>query len=171
GEGAGEGLGEGAGEASAGLAGGVVGLLAALKLRSAPMTVVLSTIILSAFCFSYLGMFYLGDVLPFPGLLVGVGAFVLAVPLTSILVRPLGRIFRPQTGRKRAEVVGHTAAITTGRVDWSFGQADARVGNDHLLIQVRCDPTKGLRRHQEVLIIDYDTKREAYIVEPLGDDD
>ena len=43
--------------------------------------------------------------------------------------------------------------------------------HDHLLIQVRCDAARGLGRDHEALIIDYDAKREAYAVEPLGGDD
>ena len=53
------------------------------------------------------------------------------------------------------------------RVDGGFGQAEAVVGTDHLLIQVRCDGANAPSRGQEALIIHYDDEREAYLVEPL----
>ncbi|MCA9537452.1 MAG: DUF1449 family protein [Myxococcales bacterium] len=170
-DGVAEGAGHAAGEASHGAASGIAGLLSALRLRSAPLTVVISLIILIAWSLSMLGMNNLSHLLPYGVLaaLVGVGAFVVAVPITSLLVRPLGKVFISHTARSRADAVGHTCVVTTGRVDQRFGQADCKIGGDFLRIEVRCDPARGLRRGQEALIIEYDREREAYLVEPLDD--
>lgn len=170
-EGATEGAAEGAAEAIDGAmeSGSVLGIL--FRLRAVPITVSFSLIALFAWVLSVLGMRYLGGLMggTLLGVLVGVAAFVLALPLTSLAARPLEPMFQVNTGRRKAEVVGHTATVTTGRVDSKFGHADCRVGNDFLRIEVRANPSKGIKRGQEVLVVDYDAEREAYLVEPLDD--
>lgn len=167
-DGAAEGA-DGALDGAEGGAGGLADLMSALKLRSAPMTVVISSIVLTGWALSMLGMYYLGGLLPRVALvpLVGLAAFVVAVPFTSLIIRPLAPVFVGSTGRTRADVVGNTAVVTTGRVDERFGQADCKVGRDHLRIEVRARADKGIGRGQSVLVIDFDVEREAYLVEPL----
>jgi hypothetical protein len=50
----------------------------------------------------------------------------------------------------------------------TFGQATIEDGGDVLVIPVRCDKT-GLVRNDKALIIDFDTDRHAYVVEPVTD--
>lgn len=167
-----DGAADGAGDADLDVAGGgLAQLLSALKLRSAPMTVVISSVVLTGWALSMLGMYYLGGLLPRIALvpLVGLGAFVVAVPFTSLIIRPLAPVFVGSTGRTRSDVLGNTAVVTTGRVDERFGLADCKVGGDFLRIEVRAKADKGIGRGQTVLVIDYDREREAYLVEPLDD--
>lgn len=168
-DGAADGGADGALDGADGGAGGLADLMSALKLRSAPMTVVISSIVLTGWALSMLGMYYLGGLLPRVALvpLVGIAAFVVAVPFTSLVIRPLAPVFVSSTGRTRADVVGNTAVVTTGRVDERFGQADCKVGGDYLRIEVRARADKGIGRGQSVLVIDFDVEREAYLVEPL----
>lgn len=171
-DGAADGAAEGAGETDLEAAGGGLGaLLSALRLRSAPLTVVISSIVLIAWTLSMLAMYYLGGLVPGVALvpLVGLAAFLVAVPATSLVIRPLAPVFAAKTGRTRADVVGNIAIVTTGRVDERFGQADCKVGGDYLRIEVRARADRGIARGQEVLVIDFDTEREAYVVEPLAD--
>ncbi len=96
-------------------------------------------------------------------------ATVVALALTNVTVRPLEPVFRMAHGRTRDSLLGETAELTTGRVDADFGQATLQVQGDDLVIQVRCDrPGNGLRRGDHVLIVSYDKRREAFVVEPLS---
>lgn len=148
--------------------GGALGLLTALRLRNAPITVTFSFLFLFAWAFSVLGVHYLAANGFAMGAAVLVGSFFASVPITAVLTRPMRPLFATQTGTTRAELTGRTCVVTTGRVDGGFGQAEISDRGDHLLVQVRCDEANELQRGQEALIIDYDEEREAYTVEPLG---
>lgn len=148
----------------------LAGLLAALGLKAVPVTVVLTLVVLFGWLASFFGMRALADfgvvgVLVSAG--VGVAAVLLALPFTSLAVRPLRPLFKTTHARSRAELVGGTCTIATQSVSDRFGQANAQLGGDHLLIQVRCTPGNPLRKGDEALIVDFDRGREAYLVEPL----
>lgn len=176
-EGAFEGMAEGAAEAGAEGAAEAgaeasAGLISALKLRSAPATVVLSLIFLFGWIVSFVGMRTLAE-WGLTGALVGAGLAVLAVvvalPLTSIVIRPLAPVFEPAHARTRNELIGQFCVISTQKVTDRFGQANCHLGGDDLLIQVRGPQFNALKKGDQALIIDYDREREAYLVEPLGE--
>lgn len=176
-EGALEGIAEGAAEAGAEGAAEAgaeasAGLISALRLRSAPATVVLSLIFLFGWMISFAGARALAD-WGLTGALVGAGlmvvAFFVALPITSIVIRPLAPVFEPAHARTRDDLVGQSCFISTQKVTERFGQANCHLGGDDLLIQVRCDRYNDLKKGAEALIIDYDREREAYLVEPLGE--
>lgn len=176
-EGAFEGMAEGAAEAGAEGAAEAgaeasAGLISALKLRSAPATVVLSLIFLFGWIVSFVGMRTLAE-WGLTGALVGAGlavvAVVIAVPLTSIAIRPLAPVFEPAHARTRNELIGQFCVISTQKVTDRFGQANCHLGGDDLLIQVRGPKFNALKKGDQALIIDYDREREAYLVEPLGE--
>lgn len=148
----------------------LAGVFAVLGLRAIPVTVVLTVVILLGWLGSYFGMWVLAGY-GLAGALVaagvGVAAFLLALPLTSLAVRPLRPLFKTAEARSRTQLVGGTCTIATGRVDEGFGQADVHLGGDHLLIQVRCAAGNGLAKGDEALIVDFDRAREVYLVEPM----
>ncbi|MEZ4238768.1 MAG: hypothetical protein R3F59_21975 [Myxococcota bacterium] len=85
-----------------------------------------------------------------------------------VATRPLEPLFRVAHARSREALLGEAAEITTGRVDARFGQARLTVDGDELLVQVRCDqPDTGLRRGAEALVVAFDPRREAFVVEAL----
>ncbi|MBI4820398.1 MAG: glycine zipper family protein [Deltaproteobacteria bacterium] len=148
------------------------GLLHALRLRQAPVTVVLSFIFLFGFIVSSLATSALPS---FPGILdlvldvaVFLGAFVAAVPLTSLAVRPFSGLFVVAEAVGKATLVGRTCLITSSRVDAKFGQAevapDAGAG---VLVDVRSDKPNKLAKGDEALLVDYDPARDVFLVEPL----
>lgn len=171
-EGAMEGAAEGAGDAGdAGLEGGA-GILAALGLRKVPLTVSLSFLVLFSWIACMLVLFYAGDwlgTLPrwIMAPLLLVASLLLAIPLASLVSRPLGSLFLVHRGKRNADFIGSVCTVTTGRVDARFGQALIEEGGDSLLVPVCCDRENSLSRNQEALIIDYDEAREAYVIEPL----
>lgn len=180
-EGAAEGVTEGAVEgaadsgAEAASHGGLAGLLLALRLRSAPVTVIVSLISVFGWVLSLILSHYAAPLMSgvIPGWLIGVvvfiAAFVVAVPLTSVASRPLGRFFVIHSAPRKTSLIGKVCLLTTGRVDASFGQAELDDGGAGLLVQVRCDMANGLKRGSQALIVAYDQEREAFLVEPYDD--
>lgn len=179
GEKVGEVLGEkvaGAADAHFGMAkvDGVSGLLSDLKLRRAPVTVVGSLLVLFSWFFSFMGSKWLGglglegalDVLSRAG--VGLAAFVLSLPLTSLLIRPLAPLFSEVTTRAQETLIGKVCRLSTTRVDEKFGQAEVANGGAGLLISVVCEGPNSLKKGAEALIVGYDRKRQVYTIQPLA---
>lgn len=146
------------------------GILHALSLRRAPVTVTFSLIVFFAWISSYFGVTYLssslGAVLPswLFSTLILVGSFAASLPMASLATRPMERVFTAKKEKRRIDIVGSVVRIKTGTVDNEFGQADFDDGQAGMLIQVRNDSGK-LKRGDAALIIDFDREKEAYIVE------
>jgi hypothetical protein len=157
----------------AGDAGGFFQAAGALGLGRVPLTVGLTTVVLIAWVVCLLATHYLigaggGVSLWLVGPGVFVGAFLVGVIAGSFSVRPLIPLFSTQSGKRRTDYVGSTCTITTGRVDAGFGQATVVEGGDVLVVPVRCDrPEAELGRGLQALIIDYDKKRQAYVIVPI----
>lgn len=172
-DGAAEGVGHGAAEGASHSAGHGVftGLLTALKLRSAPVTVVFSLVVLCGWVTSYVGTRLLHGMPSIPswlgGVLVLLLALVVAVLLTSVMIRPLAPIFKTHPAAKPTDLIGKTCIVRTGRVDAKFGQARFENGGSSLIIDVRCEEANRLSSGKAALIIDFDEEREFYWVEPL----
>lgn len=147
------------------------GVWSGLGLSKVPITISISTIFLVCWCISLLAMHYAPD---FLGTASWVSAAVLpatlivGLPIAGLLVRPLGGVFELKEGKSNRDYVGHTVTVTTGHVDDGFGQGTVEDGGTVLVIPIRCDKA-GLARNDKALIIDFDTERQAYVVEPVTD--
>ncbi|MBI2372775.1 MAG: glycine zipper family protein [Deltaproteobacteria bacterium] len=148
-------------------------LLHALRLRQAPLTVVLSFLFFFGFAISAtaasllpeLGSSLLGS-LARVGLLLG--AFLGAVPLTSFAVRPFAGLFVVAEATGKATLVGRTCIVSTGRVDAAFGRAEVAADSGAgVLVDVRSDKPNQLKKGDEALLVDYDAERDCFVVEPL----
>ncbi|MCC7539804.1 MAG: glycine zipper family protein [Deltaproteobacteria bacterium] len=179
-EGALEGATKGVAEGAAGSdghveGGGASGLLSALRLRSAPVTVVASLVVFHGWLLSTLGSVYAQP--PLATFLGGIGASaallvlatLLAIGATSIAVRPLERFFVTHAAPQHGQLTGKVAVVTTGRVDAKFGQASLEDGGAGLLLQVRCDHPNELSRGKKALLVSWEAEREAFVVEPYED--
>ncbi len=175
-----DGVADGAGDALEGADGpeieggqGITGLLAALNLRRAPVTVVFSLVVLFGWIMSFAAgrtlLPLMAGVMPLwlAGTLLMVMSVLLALPLAALATKPLEPVFRVNQAKRRADFVGQVCLVRTGRVDASFGQAELDDGGAGLVIQVRSNAP--FRRGQRGLIIDFDDEREAYLVEPYED--
>lgn len=163
-------LGHGDGDADAD---GDGGFLDSIGLGTVPLTISFSVVLLAGWCGCLLLMTYgqpvlagLGRWLP---LVVLPGVLVLAVIFASIAVRPLRQVFNITEGKSNRDYIGHSCTITTGHVDGGFGQATIEDGGTVLVISVRCDHKSKLARGERALVIDFDTAREAYVVEPIAE--
>lgn len=148
------------------------GVLASLKLRSAPVTVVLSAFLLFAWILSIFGMQAVAAWLPgiasgLAGAAVLLLAGVLALPITSVVIRPLAPIFAPPVATKSASLVGKVATVRTGTVTDRFGEALLEDGGAGLVVRVRVDTGDTLKRGDQVVITAYDDARHEYTVAPM----
>ncbi len=181
-EGAAEGVAEGASEGAAEAAGEVVTegasflgtLLLALKLRNVPMTLVLSLWLLFSWTLSSLASASLMPMLGFMpswlgGSSIALASVVLALPMTSVFVRPLGRLLKVEKPTSKNAIIGQVVKIDTTRVDADFGSAKAEDGGAGLIIRVRCESENDLSRGSKALVVSYDAERDAYEVAPIGD--
>lgn len=147
------------------------GVWDALGLGSVPITISISVIFLLCWCASLLGMSYAESALgakPWLPLLILPLVLVVGLPLAGLAVRPLRGVFALREGKSNKDYIGTTCTITTGSVDDSFGQATIEDGGTVLVIPVRCDRAVLARGHK-ALIIDFDTARHVYVVEPVVD--
>lgn len=177
-EGAAEGATEGAAKAAA--EGAVEGasflgtLFLTLKLRNVPMTLVLSMWLLFSWTATSLLQASLLPKMTFAppwvsGSLLALGALVVSLPLTSVFVRPLGRLLKVEKPTSKKAIIGKIVKIDTTRVDADFGSAKAEDGGAGLIIRVRCDSENTLTRGSKALVVSYDPKRDAYEVTPVDD--
>lgn len=131
-------------------------LVSALRLKDAPLTVVLSFFSLFGWTLSGLAMLTLAPVLSMPSWMIGipvlVGAIVVSLLLTSLVVRPLAPLFATRHAKRHVHLVGRVAVVSTGKVDRVFGQATLEDGGAGLILQVRADPSLGLKRGDRCLI-------------------
>lgn len=169
---------EGAAEAAEGVdgdAGGFLGslvsLLSALRLRNAPLTITASVLSLCAWVFAYLGTRHVAPLLPGPALVgqlvVLFGALVPAVPLTSLLTKPLAGVFAKNEGRGKRALLGHTAKVRIAADVGERAQVRVRIGGDDLLLRVRAETA--LPKDADVLLVDYDAKSDTFVVEPMSE--
>lgn len=146
--------------------GGAEGLIQALGLSGVPVTVMLSILILTAWSFCVGAMRFLGS--GSAGWLVTAAAllsFAAAIPLTSLLVRPLRRLFVTLPAPRHRDLLGKVCTITTLRVDERYGQAEIEDGGAGLIVQVRSNGPVSLARGDRAIIFDY--KDEVFYVAPM----
>lgn len=167
------GHGHGHGDAAHAHDGALSGILASLKLRSAPATVVLSVLVLFSWLFSVLGMQRAAVWFPEGGSLVRFAVFVLApllaLPFTSLVVRPLARVFVAHPVAANLQLVGKVATVRTGTVTDRFGEATLEDGGAGLVVRVRVETGEVLKRGAQVVILGYDDERQEFTVAPMDD--
>ena len=149
--------------------------MASLKLRSAPATVVLSVLVMFSWLFSVVGMQTAAGWLSPGGF--GIARFIvfflapmLALPFTSIAVRPLARVFVPPTATGHQDLVGQVCTIRTGSVTDRFGEALLEDGGAGIVLRVRVDAGEKLQRGDHAIIVDYDEQRQEFTVARMDED-
>lgn len=152
--------------------GALSGLVASLKLRSAPATVVLSVLVLFSWLLSVLGMQAAAANLPADALsLARFGVFFLApllsLPLTSIVVRPMARIFVPPVTTAKQDLVGKICTVRTGTVTDRFGEGLLEDGGAGLVVRIRVEAGETVKRGDQVVILGYDDDRQEFTVAPM----
>lgn len=155
--------------------GGLGAMMAALKLRSAPATVVLSALVLFSWFFSMLGVqaaeALLQGALELTIARVAILLFAPIVALfpTSLVVRPLGRVFLPPAAAHHQGLVGQICTIRTGTVTDRFGEATLEDGGAGLVVRVRIEAGETLKRGDQAVIVAYDEGRQEFTVAPMDE--
>lgn len=154
--------------------GGLTGIVAALKLRAAPATVVLSIIMLFSWIFTMVGAQFVerlsaGVVVMISKIVLLVLAPAFALFPTSVVVRPLARVFAPPYAATREDLVGKLCTIRTGSVTDRFGEATLEDGGAGVVVRVRVDGGERLARGDCAVIVGYDADRQEFTVAPLDE--
>ncbi len=155
--------------------GGPLDIVGALRLRSVPMMVSGSFVSLLGWLLSWAAAEWLGARGALWGSVSLAGSFVGALLLTSLAIRPLAPLFKPNVARRRDSLVGKLCVVRTGRVDDSFGEATVEDGGAGLVVRVRVEHGEALGRGEEAVIVAWDEARESFVVAPMpssrrGDD-
>jgi hypothetical protein len=140
------------------------GFLGFLGFGGVPASVVLSLLVAVAWFAALAGGELLGAI---PAGLVLAGAILVAWVIARLAVLLLRR-FRP-TGAEpsRADFVGLTCVVRTGRVTSTFGQAEVHSPDgSSALVQVRQAGTDDLRSGTVALLYDFDVDGEFFWVVP-----
>lgn len=152
--------------------GALAAAMASLKLRSAPATLVLSVIVLFSWLFSIFGM--QAATAWVPSGLMGLARFavlfvapIVALPFTSLAIRPLAKIFVPMNAAKNESLVGKVCTVRTGTVTDRFGEALLEDGGAGLVVRVRVETGEKLKRGDQVVIVAYDGDRQEFTVAPM----
>lgn len=154
--------------------GGLTGLMLTFGFAGVPFSLVISIIILFCWLISFYLQFYLLTWLPDGWLYYLVGSvssfivFLVSLPITAMVVRPLKGLFKSAEATTSQRLVGKEATVATGTVSETFGQA--RLFNDgaEFLLDVRCDPEHTLKMGDKVLVIKYIQESHAYIIAPYA---
>jgi Ca2+-binding RTX toxin-like protein len=149
-------------------------LLDGLGLGGVPATVVLSLMIAVAWFVSLAGTVLLdradvpGPVLALLAVAVLLVALLCAWAVARLVVLPLRRILRAGPEPSRADFVGRTCVVRTGRVATDFGQAEvAAADGSSAIVQVRQSGSDPLTAGTTALIYDYDPDGEFFWVTAL----
>jgi hypothetical protein len=167
-----EGAAEGVGHEvlGAGDEGALSSLASALKLRSAPLTVVITLFAAFGFLGSGLGALMIhGAGWPLRALLF-IGASVVSLLITSLAIRPLQGVFETRRGLSHASLVGQIVVVTTAQVTPTFGQARLDDKGTSLSLAISADGTSPIRRGARCVLIDWNEATGRFAVEPLPDD-
>ncbi len=158
-------------DAPASSPGFLVTVLSALGIGKVPFMIIYTAVIFIAWVIAYMGASMLLPFLGNPGwaqALVLAGAFLCALPLSTIFTRPLKDVFEVTVKDSGEKLVGQSVIIQTSTVDSKFGTAIMDDGAAGLRINVRCDvENNGLKKGSEALIIGFDDDKNHYHVEPM----
>lgn len=149
---------------------GIAALLSKLKLNGVPVTLVLSLLFASSWLLSYFVELLILSHLPlgllrYPlGLVVAVVALGLSLPVAAAVCSPLRPLFRKAEAVTSKSVLGQTAVIRSGRVTQEHGEAVLEDGGAGLILKVRAEEAKGLKRGDRVVLLEYLEAQHAYRV-------
>lgn len=154
--------------------GGLTGLMLTFGLTGVPFTLVISIIILICWLLSFYLQFYLLTWLPNGWLYYLIGAisdfivFLISLPISAIVIRPLKGLFKSVETVTSHHLVGQDATVATETVSETFGQA--RLFNDgaEIILDVRCSPDHLLKKGDNVLVIEYLHESHTYIIAPYS---
>jgi len=149
------------------------GFLEFLSLGRVPVTVLATILVTVAWFLCLVGEVVLraplGAALPRAvyDWMMGLGAFVAAVPLTGFAGRPLRGVFSIQEAQTKRGVVGCPATVTSVNADERFGTAVADLAGDEIILNVITRAGVTLAKGETAVVVEYDDTRDLYVIAPL----
>jgi len=146
---------------------GLAGFLLKFGLDGIPITLIISTIVLVSWVFSYLADYALLRDLPADALrhLFGTGAAIAAllaaVPTAGLLLRPFAKLFAKIKPANSESLLGQICVIRSPEVTPLKGQAAFDDGGAGLILQVRADPGQ-FKRGDRAVLVEYLSAQNAY---------
>ena len=152
--------------------GGAVGLLYSLGLSGVPITIVISIIVFNAWTLCYIATSFLLDFPDFASLVqvlfqigIAVMSFMLAVPITAFMIRPLRTLFRKLNHQPDYKtLIGTTCRVRSSRVDGGFGEVECLHDGASLILKVRSSGNATFDTGENVVLIEHQTDDNFYYV-------
>jgi hypothetical protein len=149
---------------------GFVGLLHTLGLTGVPITLVISIIALIGFSICYFVSAYILTPLGSPllqytmGTVVLLIAFLLAIPVTAKLIKPMKPLFVKHYAPSNKDYIGFPCTVSSSTVSESFGVGIVETGGSPLQIHIRADSSKQFKKGMTLIIADYNDADDFFEV-------
>ncbi|WP_448566570.1 DUF1449 domain-containing protein [Thalassotalea ganghwensis] len=151
---------------------GLTGLFLTFGLTGIPFTLVISILILVCWLISFYSQHYILALLPdgwlyyLFGTVSGLVVFIISLPITALIIRPLKGMFKSAETVTSQHLVGLEAIIATSIVNADFGQARISHNGAEILVNVRCAPDQILSQGDCAVVVDYLQDQHVYVVAP-----
>jgi hypothetical protein len=160
-------------DVDAGEGGPAHGFLAAFRMRDVPITVSFSLVAFFSWALCLVANFAAHRAAYEPGMLVKcllcfVAAPLFALPIASLVTRPLAPLLTTRKAKSSKDLIGKTCTIRTGEANATFGEALVKDTGADLVLRVRVEGD-ALKRGEEGLIVGWDEQRGEYIVESMDE--
>ncbi|RZI82043.1 MAG: ubiquinone biosynthesis protein [Rubrivivax sp.] len=140
-------------------------------LNGVPFSIVVSLIVLFAWTLSCLAGMWVLPWVPttilqwVAGTLVLLLSFVMSIPATAALVRPMRRLFVSHTAVVNAALVGQMCKVVTQTVDNKLGRAEIARRGTSINIRVWAHTPNTLNRGSVARVLEYDEGTGRYLIE------
>lgn len=146
------------------------GLMIKLGLNGVPFAIVISSVALFGWAFSFVAAFFLMPIIPtallkfIAGIPILIAATYCAAIVTAWLIKPLRPIFLASNQEVQKNILGQPAIVRTGVVDKTFGEAMVEDGGAGLIVKVRSYKEEAFQRGDRVVLIEYISTENIYRV-------
>ncbi len=159
-------------DSDVGNVGTIAGLLTTLGLNGVPITVVISLLILNSWFICYFLVLFVPGFPEFISIIqmlihlaIAVISFMLSIPVTAFMIRPLRGIFRRLNQEPiRRSLIGATCRVRSSRVDHSFGEAECIHYGASIIIKIRSVGDRKFSTGESVSIIEHNKDEDNFIV-------
>ncbi len=152
--------------------GNVAGLLTSMGLTGVPITVVISLLLLNSWFICY----FASELIPvFPQfiflvqILIGLGiivlSFLISIPITATMIKPLKGLFKKINQEPIAmSIIGRSCRVRSSRVDNDFGEAECFYNGASLIVKVRSCGDQKFVTGDTVVLLKHNVEQDTYDV-------
>ncbi len=159
-------------EGDIGQLGGVTGLLTSLGLTGVPLTVVISLLVLNSWFICYFASALtpnFPELLSLVQILIGIGviviSFLISIPITATMIKPLKGLFKKVNQEPiEKSIIGRSCRVRSSRVDNSFGEAECFHSGASLIVKIRSCGDQKFSTGETVVLIKHHADLNIYDV-------